>query len=153
VNGVSLFSKTGAGERDLWGRFSPDYANCGNKLARDENERIAKTFSFESPADIAEDRVALFVCPQCGDLGCGAITCRLSRHGETVRWSQFAYEDGFDDDQNDFERYSAIGPFEFATDEYLAAIANAAHAHCSPIVRERPKAIGSIRRFITRLRE
>ena len=128
VDGVSLFAATTRRERDLCGCFSPDYATCGNELARDENERIAKIFTFESPPEIKQDRVALFVCPLCGDLACGAITFRLSRVGETVRWSDFAHENGYDEDETDFETYSSIGPFEFGIDDYLAVIRRAVSA-------------------------
>jgi hypothetical protein len=126
VNGVSLFSATNAGQQDVCGCFSPDYATCGNELARDENERLARIFTFESRAPIAPDRVALFICPECGDLGCGAITFKLSRGGGTVRWSEFAYENNYDPEETNFERYAAIGPFEFTFDAYRAVIARAA---------------------------
>ena len=128
VNGLSLFAATGADAMDMCGCFSPDYATCGNELARQENERIGKIFTFEAPPDIEQDRLALFVCSHCGDLACGAITFRLSRAGDTVRWSNFAYENGWCEDQTDFETYSAIGPFEFGLDEYLAVIRRAASA-------------------------
>ncbi len=34
VNGLSLFAATGADAMDMCGCFSPDYATCGNELAR-----------------------------------------------------------------------------------------------------------------------
>jgi hypothetical protein len=42
-----------------------------------------------------------------------------------VRWSNFACENGWCEDQTD---YSAIGPFEFGLDEYLTVIRRAASA-------------------------
>jgi hypothetical protein len=125
VDGVSLFAATRAGALDLCGCFSPDYATWPNELVRDENERMAKIFTFESPPEIERDRVALFICPQCGDLACGAITFRLSRADDTVRWSDFAFENGYDEEQTDFDSYSAIGPFEFAVEDYMAVIRRA----------------------------
>ncbi len=126
VNGMSLFSATKAGSRDMCGCFSPDYATCGNELARDENERLAKIFTGEAPAPIDPDRVALFICPQCGDLGCGAITFRLSYGTNTVRWSDFAYENNYMAEQTDFESFATLGPFEFDRDAYRAVISRAA---------------------------
>lgn len=128
VNGISLSSATGAGRRDMWGCFSPDYATCGNELARNENKRRAKVFNFELPPDVEPDRVALFVCPQCGDLACGAITFQLSRDSDAVRWSCFAYENGYDEMETDFATYSTIGPFAFSIDAYMAVIRRAATA-------------------------
>jgi hypothetical protein len=72
--------------------------------------------------------VALFICPECGDLACGAITFRLSRAGDAARWSDFAYENGYDETQTDFDSYSTIGPFEFALDAYRTVITRAASA-------------------------
>jgi hypothetical protein len=128
VNGFSLFAATKAAERDMCGCFSPDYATCGNKLAERENDRLAKIFTFELPGEIAPDRPALFICPQCSDLGCGAITFRLSRAGDKVRWSDFGYENNYDEAYSDFESFVAIGPFEFDIEAYLAAISRAASA-------------------------
>jgi hypothetical protein len=129
VNGVSLFAATRAHDRDLWGCFSPDYLMHENESARNENSRIAKIFSFESPPPIKLNRAALFICPTCGDLGCGAITLELSRDGGRVRWSRFAYENDYDESWTDYERYATIGPFEFAVDDYLATIRRAASQH------------------------
>jgi len=123
INGNSLFLATNAGQLDMCGCFSPDYFTSENELARKENARIAKMFTFELPANIAPDRVAVFVCPECGDLGCGAITFQLSRDGDTVRWANFAYENGYDQLQS--EKYSTIGPFEFQFRAYLAVIRRA----------------------------
>lgn len=38
-------------------------------------------------------RVALFICAECGDLGCGAITARMEVTASTVTWSDFGWED------------------------------------------------------------
>ena len=129
VNGISLFTATNAYRHDLCGCFSPDYVTSENELTRNENQRIAKIFSFESPTEIGRDRVALFICPQCGDLACGAITFQLSRVGDTVRWSHFAHENGYDETETDFDGYSAVGPFEFAFDGYREVIRSASSSH------------------------
>src|SRR5207253_8440966 len=105
VNGVSLLSATKAGQRDLTG--------CFMSLAVDGyNERLARIFTGELVADqLPGDRIPLFVCPYCGDAGCGAITFKLTRRGEPVSWSHFAYENSWDDQVTDFESYSTFGPF------------------------------------------
>jgi hypothetical protein len=123
INSNSLFLATNAGQLDMCGCFSPDHLTSESERVRKENTRIAKIFTFDLPADIAPDRVAVFVCPECGDLGCGAITFQLSRDGDTVRWANFAYENGYDQPQSD--EYSAIGSFEFAFRAYLGVIRRA----------------------------
>lgn len=125
INGKSLFAATNAGQLDMCGCFSPDYFMSENVLARDVNEQIAKIFTFERPTNIAPNRVALFVCPECDDLACGAITLELSRDGDTVRWARFAYENGYDDTQTNFDTYAGIGPFEFQFGPYADIIRKA----------------------------
>lgn len=39
-------------------------------------------------------RVFLFICPECGDLGCGAVTATLHVGTNRVTWRQFAWENG-----------------------------------------------------------
>lgn len=70
-----------------------------------------------SDAPIGGHRVALFVCPECGDFACGAITALVSRTERGVRWSDFAYENGIDDASKlDLEA------FEFQWAAYLSEI-------------------------------
>ena len=37
----------------------------------------------QSPPDMAHDRTSLYICPECGDLGCGAVTVSVE-HGDHV---------------------------------------------------------------------
>ncbi|WP_148060488.1 hypothetical protein [Luteococcus japonicus] len=54
-------------------------------------------------------RVELYVCRECGDLGCGALTAAIERCGQMVRWNQFGW-----DGSHHEEPYSAIEfPLEF----------------------------------------
>jgi hypothetical protein len=119
VNGVSLLSATKARQRDLTG--------CFMSLAVDgESERLAKIFTGELVADqLPGDRIPLFVCPFCGDAGCGAITFKLTRRGELVSWSHFAYENTWDGQVTDFGSYSTLGPFEFDLASYKSIIQRA----------------------------
>ena len=39
-------------------------------------------------------RVALLVCPECGDLSCGAVTASLDIDAGFVIWADFLWEDG-----------------------------------------------------------
>lgn len=66
-------------------------------------------------------RVMLYICPECGDLGCGAYTVGIKRIGGHVIWQSFAYENGY---QPPF-RIAHAGPFYFDTEAYLRAIDDA----------------------------
>jgi hypothetical protein len=73
----------------------------------------------------------LSVCPECGDLGCGAITCVIEQHGPFIVWHSFGYEDNYDEAMSDFETFAAIGPFQFEAEPYravLESVLGAGHA-------------------------
>src|SRR5215216_2128667 len=40
-------------------------------------EGVVEKLLGRAPPDLPPDRVALYVCPECGDLGCGAVTASL----------------------------------------------------------------------------
>lgn len=64
-------------------------------------------------------RAILFNCPECADIGCGAVTVFVSRDEHRVRWSDFAYENGYEDKRD----IPDVGPFEFDWADYVAAFA------------------------------
>jgi hypothetical protein len=43
---------------------------------------------------LGPDRIALYVCGECGDLGCGAVTATLTAASDTITWSDFAWDNG-----------------------------------------------------------
>lgn len=40
----------------------------------------------EAPGDLPDGRVSLYWCPECGDVGCGAVTARLRLGAQAVTW-------------------------------------------------------------------
>lgn len=113
VNGVSLFEATRAFECDLCGCLSdPQFER---EVARRINETAAAGLTSGAPA--VGHRVALFVCPECGDLACGAITACVARTELGVQWSDFAYENGYEAASK-----LALGPFEFEWTAYTGEI-------------------------------
>jgi hypothetical protein len=120
VDGVSLYSLTNAHHASLAGRFSSLWVPDPEA---DENK--AKILLNESPTDLPDNRIGLFVCQRCGSLDCGGITFRLTRSANAVRWSKFAYEADNDYTDPEFARYSSIGPFTFNFSAYREAIERA----------------------------
>ncbi|WP_161852076.1 hypothetical protein [Bradyrhizobium sp. CCBAU 051011] len=113
VNGVSLFEATQAFKYDMCGSLSnPQFER---EEARQINSRTAAMLTSDVP--VGGHRVALFVCPECGDFACGAITARVSRTELGVQWSDFAYENGLDTASK-----LGLGPFEFEWAAYLTEI-------------------------------
>jgi hypothetical protein len=54
---------------------------------------FARQLLLKMPSELASGRVPLYVCPRCGDLGCGAIAVRVARDADSYVWTDFAVED------------------------------------------------------------
>jgi len=121
VNGISLFAATKAQGLDMCGRFSSD-------LNASLNNEFQQVFNLLAQPDTPSNRVMLFVCSECGDIGCGAITIKITKESETYIWSEFAYENDYDDGMTDFSSYTSIGPFRFESQHYHSILSRAAQA-------------------------
>lgn len=119
VDGLRLSSLVA--DKDLCGRLSADPEAAWNPEA-------LQILRGEAPADAEGDRVMLYVCAECGDLGCGALTCRVVRTERTIAWSDFAFENDYDPDMTDRASYADVGPFLFDAAQYRTALESAAGA-------------------------
>ncbi len=54
--------------------------------------------SLTAPGEFADGRVAILLCPVCGDIGCGAVSARISAGDSTVIWEDFGWQDGYTDE-------------------------------------------------------
>jgi hypothetical protein len=90
-----------------------------------QDEAIARLLG-DAPPDFpwGGGRTALYVCPEDGDLHCGAVTAVIERDGDAVVWRAFGYETGLDTDPPDLDtqHLETLGPFRFSWSEYEAAI-------------------------------
>jgi hypothetical protein len=82
-----------------------------------ENERATNRFLLVEPADLPNDRRSIYVCPECADLGCGAVSAIIEEQADKFVWSDFGYQNNYDDDVY-FEGYEEIGPFIFDRSQY-----------------------------------
>lgn len=65
-------------------------------LARKDERRYVRQLLGREPSDFATGRVPLYICPECADLGCGAVTVRVIIEGDTVTWSELSLESPMD---------------------------------------------------------
>ena len=67
-------------------------------------------------------RFPLYVCSECADLGCGALTVAVERQsdGDAVTWSDFRFEDG-NTPLSEHPSLAGLGPFTFSAERYEAA--------------------------------
>lgn len=76
----------------------------------------------EQPAvELDPGRVPLYVCPSCGDMGCGAIGMRVERTASTVTWREFRWETGPGDPDDDLCAVPG-GPFVFDRAQHDAEV-------------------------------
>lgn len=85
-----------------------------------ENKCVDEFLGLEK-SELESGRTSFYVCGECGDIGCGAITAKIIVTEKAVIWKDFAYED-LSEEELDFTDYKGIGPFEFDKIEYSITI-------------------------------
>jgi hypothetical protein len=74
---------------------------------------------LQEMSELSSGRIPIYICPECGDLHCGAVTVRVSKEADSFVWSDFAFETGCDDAASLFEK---VAPFTFDKMEYWRAL-------------------------------
>ncbi len=82
--------------------------------------RDALVLLGEEPSELADGRVPLYVCPACGDLGCGVVSALVERSTSHVVWREFGWDVGWDDGEEEI-RFTG-GPFVFDRQQYDAEL-------------------------------
>lgn len=113
VSGQSLGQLFGLPDFDLIGTFG-----CSENKEY-ENRHVDEFLGLEQP-ELITGRTCLYVCPECGEIGCGAITAKIELTDETVIWKDFGYENNYS--EPDLTNYVEIGPFVFDSVEYSKTI-------------------------------
>jgi hypothetical protein len=110
---LSLLIREDGGHSDFMGALVQDHPET--------EANVAKQLTLQAEPLSDTGRVLLYICPECGDIGCGAYGVRVSRDSSTFTWSDFAYENGYEVART----FDQLGPFIFESDQYEAAIASA----------------------------
>lgn len=76
VSGKSLYSELC--------RLGFDYISCLGWLDGFYDDEARARLLLKEKGDLPNGRVALYICPECADLGCGAITLTLSQDGDEI---------------------------------------------------------------------
>jgi hypothetical protein len=89
-------------------------------LAREQEVSFARPLLLRAPSPMPSGRVPLYICPECGDLGCGALTARVVEDHESFAWLDLAFETDYQEvPPTDFLE---VRPFYFEKRAYEAAI-------------------------------
>ncbi|HEX9058805.1 MAG TPA: oxidoreductase [Clostridia bacterium] len=99
-----------------------DLISCLGWSFIDIQQNEIDKFLLKGLPDFKNYRYAIYVCPECGDLGCGAISIKIERQGEIVIWSDFGFEDNLEIEAVKYDKLKDIGPFYFRYDNYEGII-------------------------------
>jgi hypothetical protein len=99
-----------------------DFMGCFMYGWSDQNAEAAKKLTLRANLDTSTGRVLIYICPECGDIGCGAYSVLIEKSAGCYTWSSFAYEDSCDEARIK----DGIGPFIFEEAAYEVAIQEAA---------------------------
>lgn len=76
---------------------------------------------LRDPPDVDARWTSLYVCPLCGDLGCGAVAVEVARSADTVEWRALTRVGSFPDETEPL----SVGPFVFDRIAYTDALVSA----------------------------
>ncbi len=91
---------------------------CWDIINREYKNHILNVFRLKEKSPLESGRVMIYVCAECGDIGCGAITASLKDFGDRIIWSDFGYETDYG---GITETYDQVKPIEFNRASYFAA--------------------------------
>jgi len=96
-----------------------DYITLLGWMTNQEYERhILNVFTLKEKSELNNGRVMIYVCPECGDIDCGAITANIRDYSNKITWSDFGYETSYG---GLTETYDQIEPIEFDRTSYFSA--------------------------------
>jgi hypothetical protein len=87
----------------------------------EKNQAAANEFLCRVAPETGDGYSLLYICPECGDIACGAYAARVQRNADSYVWLDIAYVNGYEPPR----AVASIGPFTFAASEYENAIAAA----------------------------
>lgn len=100
-----------------------DLISCLGWFVPDQNRRAINRLLLKEPADLPKNRRSLYVCPECGEIDCGAITAVIERSGNKMIWREFGFESNVDQ-ATPIESAQGLY-FEFALAQYNEALKSA----------------------------
>ncbi|MEU6707638.1 oxidoreductase [Streptomyces wuyuanensis] len=111
--------------------------------------RQVRGLLLETDAPLPGGRHVLYGCPECEELGCGAVTAVIEQEGNDVVWRDFAWQTDATVDL-ELNGYLETGPFRFRADEYRAALERLLD-DATPRARRRVLLIGARAAALARL--
>ena len=111
-------------DKPLSERIGGDLISCLGWFVPEENAKSVRRLLLEEPADFPDNRRSLYVCPECGDLGCGAVSAIIEQVEDKIVWRDFGYQNNYLDEIIS-DNYKSINTIVFDKVEYKNAIEGA----------------------------
>ncbi len=118
---IDLFDEARGFDSDLIGVLTPT-ADTDNATVRDallEAVPLREGRQLFLGPVVRPGRLLLYVCPECGDIGCGAYGLRVFRDEADYVWADFGFENGYEAPRP----FRGIGPFRFQRRAYERVLA------------------------------
>ena len=78
-----------------------------------------KQLMLKERSELPSGRIPIYICPECGDLGCGCVSVKIEKFDDCFVWSELGYENNYED--GIIEVYKMRGVL-FNKTEYYAAL-------------------------------
>jgi hypothetical protein len=88
----------------------------------DHAKGYAKQLLLRAPSELPSGRCPLYLCHLCGDLGCGAVSVRVTEVDDCFVWSELSIESPGGCQPVTWRDETAERDFYFAREDYLAVI-------------------------------
>lgn len=86
-------------------------------LNKNEQIRILKEFRLQTKTKLPNNRIELYICPACGDIGCGSVTAQIFDKGDKILWTNFANQS----DEQEVGELFDVKTLEFERNNYYKA--------------------------------
>jgi len=88
-------------------------------LNKSEQSKALKEFRLQTKPHLADNRIEIYICNECGDIGCGSVTVQIHDRGEKIVWAKFAKQHNPDEISSLFD----VEDLELERTSYFAALA------------------------------
>lgn len=111
------FTIAGKSFKKQLGIEKEDYVSPLGYGPKTYQKEVYQELTLIKPSITKSKNVMIYVCPTCGDIGCGAVTAQISQEKELIVWSNFAYENNYEPPNYDW--YKETPTFYFNKKEYF----------------------------------
>ena len=85
--------------------------------SKEEQKRALNEFKLQQKTQLSDNRIELYICECCGDIGCGAITATIIDRGDKIIWTHFASQN----DPDEIGEEIQVEQIEFDRKNYFQA--------------------------------